>query len=982
MRALSLTILAAVFLVGCPTEPIQPKDDTGPVDTRLDADQDGWFDDEDCDDGDPDVNPAADEVCNEIDDDCDGDVDEGVQDTWYRDADGDGYGDPDTTTQACASPDGYNPFGSDCDDGDPEVYPSAVEVCNGIDDNCDDIVDEGLLTTWYLDGDGDGYGDTDLSVSACTAPSGYVEHDGDCDDGDSDYHPGAAETDCADPNDYNCDGHVGYADSDGDGWASCEECDDGDASIHPGADEYCDGDDNDCDGVIDEDSAVDASTWYFDADGDGYGNGRAPSVACSQPAGYVANADDCSDVDATIYPGADEYCNGEDDDCDLYIDEDGAVDAPTFYIDADADGYGTEDTVVTDQCHSPSGYAEDSGDCDDTDFDTNPGALEYCDGEDDNCDGVVDEATAVDVLNWYIDTDGDNYGNGATVSRACNEPSGYTADSGDCNDTDSTINPDADEYCDGTDNDCDGVTDESSAVDADTWYADVDGDGYGDPARSVNACSQPLNYESDSSDCDDGSAGINPGADEVCNDGIDNNCSGGFDPCTMDLMDSDTIFLGAAANDQGARAVTTVSDWNADGVDDLLISARSGAGTAGINYLYYGSSDIDTWGVLVMDTAAAGGADVTFTGATAGDYAAVSNAASMDLSGDGAVDIAIGSASPDAEAGRMWMVFGDYSSPPSGDLSLADADATWSGEDGYDRAAGPDAIAYLGDMDGDGFNDMVVGANSADDNGSSSGTAYLIYGPVSAGDHQLSDLDDFIYGDVANDRIGKFVAAVGDTTGDGTPDLAAGTLYANSYAGTVYLFETAPTGSMAAADADVILDGEDLSDYAGGCVAGIGDHDGDGYDDYLIGATRDDTGAADAGAAYLVLGGSSSGDLGSVAAAKIYGVTSSGGVGSAVAGIEDYDGLGTPAIMVSATNELGFAGSVYLLIGAQSGNVSVASADGWFTGTSATDAAGSVVQFTGDIDGSGLPFILTASYVADQGGTDAGAAYLIAGLGE
>ena len=961
-RFLFLTLVAGSLAVGCIT----------------DADGDGFDrgvgDGADCDDNNADIYPGADEVCDGVDNNCAYGIDEPTAIDaleWFSDGDGDGYGLDASLEYACTQPNGYVDEGGDCDDEDPALNPD---------------------TFWYADADGDTYGDDDVAVQQCVAPDGFVADDNDCDDTASDVNP--AEEEQCDDIDHDCDGHDGMFDEDGDGVAACEgDCDDDvnddpvegpfAADIYPGADEYCDGADNDCDAVIDEDDAVDAPTWYLDYDGDAYGGQSYFLVQCDGPGtGWVDNDDDCNDLSATTYPGADEYCNGEDDDCDLYIDEDGAVDAPTFYIDADADGYGTEDTVVTDQCHSPSGYAEDSGDCDDTDFDTNPGALEYCDGEDDNCDGVVDEATAVDVLNWYIDTDGDNYGNGATVSRACNEPSGYTADSGDCNDTDSTINPDADEYCDGTDNDCDGVTDESSAVDADTWYADVDGDGYGDPARSVNACSQPLNYESDSSDCDDGSAGINPGADEVCNDGIDNNCSGGFDPCTMDLMDSDTIFLGAAANDQGARAVTTVSDWNADGVDDLLISARSGAGTAGINYLYYGSSDIDTWGVLVMDTAAAGGADVTFTGATAGDYAAVSNAASMDLSGDGAVDIAIGSASPDAEAGRMWMVFGDYSSPPSGDLSLADADATWSGEDGYDRAAGPDAIAYLGDMDGDGFNDMVVGANSADDNGSSSGTAYLIYGPVSAGDHQLSDLDDFIYGDVANDRIGKFVAAVGDTTGDGTPDLAAGTLYANSYAGTVYLFETAPTGSMAAADADVILDGEDLSDYAGGCVAGIGDHDGDGYDDYLIGATRDDTGAADAGAAYLVLGGSSSGDLGSVAAAKIYGVTSSGGVGSAVAGIEDYDGLGTPAIMVSATNELGFAGSVYLLIGAQSGNVSVASADGWFTGTSATDAAGSVVQFTGDIDGSGLPFILTASYVADQGGTDAGAAYLIAGLGE
>jgi hypothetical protein len=391
MRSLGLPLLPAlVLLLGCPSEPVEPKDDTGPVDTRTDADHDGWFDDEDCDDADPEVNPGAEEVCNEVDDDCDELIDEGVRDTWYRDADEDGNGDPDNTTEACEAPDGYNPFGSDCDDGDPEVYPAAVETCNGVDDNCDGQTDEGLLEEFYFDGDGDGYGDPDLSVSACEAPAGYVEYGGDCDDGDTAYHPGAAETDCADPNDYNCDGHVGYADNDGDGWASCEECDDGDATINPGADEYCDGVDNDCDGLIDEDQAVDADTWYFDADGDGYGNSRASTAACSQPAGYVANASDCNDVDAAIHPGADEHCNGDDDDCDGTIDEDDAVDAPTWYLDDDGDGYGDDGSTDV-ACVAPRDHVATGGDCDDTDASISPGQAELCDLVDQDCDGTVDD---------------------------------------------------------------------------------------------------------------------------------------------------------------------------------------------------------------------------------------------------------------------------------------------------------------------------------------------------------------------------------------------------------------------------------------------------------------------------------------------------------------------------------------------------------------------------------------------------------------
>ncbi len=390
IRLRLLFVSSLLFGLGCPTESLDPKDDTGPGEQRVDADADGWFEDEDCDDLDPDVNPGEEEVCNEIDDDCDELVDEGVADTWYRDADQDGYGDPDATTEACDSPDGYTPFGTDCDDSDAEVYPSAPEECNDIDDNCDGDVDEGLLTDWYGDGDGDGYGDSDDVVSACTAPDGYVEYGGDCDDGDTTYHPGAAETDCSEPNDYDCDGHVGYEDSDGDGWAACEECDDGEADINPDADEYCDGFDNDCDSLIDEDAALDASRWYLDADGDGYGSPRAATTACYQPSGYVSDGSDCDDVNADIYPGADEYCNDEDDDCDGTIDEDGALDAPTWYQDGDGDGYG-DDSVTDVGCDASSGYVAVGGDCDDGDAGVSPGEAEVCDLVDQDCDGAVND---------------------------------------------------------------------------------------------------------------------------------------------------------------------------------------------------------------------------------------------------------------------------------------------------------------------------------------------------------------------------------------------------------------------------------------------------------------------------------------------------------------------------------------------------------------------------------------------------------------
>ena len=129
------------------------------------------------------------------------------------------------------------PADEDCDDNNAEVFPGAAESCDGLDNNCDGSVDEGVLSTFYVDGDGDGYGDTAQPVEACEAPEGASALGDDCDDEDAAFNPGASETDCDDPNDYNCDGSTGFADNDSDGFAACQECDDGDAAVNPDATE-------------------------------------------------------------------------------------------------------------------------------------------------------------------------------------------------------------------------------------------------------------------------------------------------------------------------------------------------------------------------------------------------------------------------------------------------------------------------------------------------------------------------------------------------------------------------------------------------------------------------------------------------------------------------------------------------------------------------------------------------------------------------
>ncbi|MFH1469933.1 MAG: putative metal-binding motif-containing protein [Pseudomonadota bacterium] len=550
----TLLVLALLSLAACRTEP-EKTDDTGL--TPTDVDGDGYDSLTDCDDADAGVHPDATEACNGIDDDCDGEVDEGAQAPWYADADADGYGDLGNTIAACEAPSGYVADATDCDDTDAAIFPGAAEVCDGIDQDCDGEVDEGVTSTWYSDADGDGWGDTATAAHACEPASGQVAIDGDCDDGDPAFHPGATEDDCTDPNDYNCDGSVGYADTDVDGWAACTDCDDGDAAINPDATELCNGLDDDCDGSVDEDDAADAPTWHADADADGYGDAATTAAACSQPTGYVADATDCDDTSAAINPAATELCNGLDDDCDALTDDDDpdVADQPSWYADADADGYGDAATAAA-ACTQPSGYVPDATDCDDATAAINPAATELCNGVDDDCDGTVDEDAASDAPTWYADTDGDSYGDAASTTAACSQPSGYVSDATDCDDTAGVINPAATELCDGLDNDCDGIVDEPSAADAPTWYLDVDSDGYGDASATTAACTQPTGYVSDATDCDDGDPAVNPGAAESCN-GTDDDCDGVMDE--DDAVDTLTWYADGDADTFGDAASTTAA---------------------------------------------------------------------------------------------------------------------------------------------------------------------------------------------------------------------------------------------------------------------------------------------------------------------------------------------------------------------------------------------------------------------------------------
>ena len=498
----------------------------------------GWVSNtDDCDDADAAAWTGAVELCDYRDNDCDGQADEGAAfSLWYADGDSDGFGSPTTTIEDCESlpPAGYVQTGTDCDDSDASSSPVATERCDGRDQDCDGAVDNNPTDgqSWYLDVDGDGFGDPAQVESACSLPIGHVALDSDCDDRD--------------------------------------------ATIYPGASERCDGLDQDCDGSTDE-QAVDGSPWYADFDGDGWGDPYSSTVSCTAPSGYAADPLDCDDTSADVSPEGTESCDGRDEDCDGSIDEQVAA-APLWYLDADGDGWGGS-RISLRACSLPSGYAATSSDCDDGDPGISPGAAEICNGRDDDCDGSTDPGSAVDATVWYVDGDGDGYGDPATAQSSCRAPTGMIAVGEDCADADASISPAALESCDGLDNNCDGLVDQG--VDGSGfWYLDADGDGYGSAADFLEICDQPVGYVGNSEDCDDAASERSPGQVELPYDGVDQDCDG----ADLDDVDADGVAYPLDCADEipeihpGAAEVSDGLDNNCDGlVDEGTASADDDA---------------------------------------------------------------------------------------------------------------------------------------------------------------------------------------------------------------------------------------------------------------------------------------------------------------------------------------------------------------------------------------------------------------------
>ena len=291
------------------------------------------------------------------------------------------------------------------------------------------------------------------------------------------------------------------------------------------------------------------------------------------------------------------------------------------------------------------------------------------------------------------------------------------------------------------------------------------------------------------------------------------------------------------------------------------------------------------------------------------------------------------------------------------------------------------SVSSAGDVDDDGFDDVLVGAP---DGGFDVGSAYLVLGPVS-GTLDLANADARLVGEAVGDWAGESVSSAGDVDGDGFDDLLVGADRNDEGgvdAGAAYLVLGPVAGRLDLANTDAKLLGEAGSDNAGDSVSSAGDVDGDGFDDLLVGAPGNDEGGNGAGAAYLVLGPVAGTLSLANTDAKLLGEEEFDAAGVSVSSAGDVDGDGRPDLLLGAiSNDEGGnqAGAAYLVHGPVSGTLDLANADAKLVGEEVLDNAGVSVSSAGDVDGDGRADLLVGAKSNDAGGSIAGAAYLVHG---
>lgn len=659
-----------------------------------------------------------------------------------------------------------------------------------------------------------------------------------------------------------------------------------------------------CTGILGGDTATDTGgggggaevcKWFRDQDGDGFGDPEKDEKTCEKPAGYVADDTDCDDEDTKVHPGAKEVCDDvdADEDCNGKADEaDEDLELTVWYADTDGDGFGDADETQR-SCDQPSDYVENADDCDDTDRKTNPDGQEVCDGEggDEDCDGKVDsEDSSMDDSNlptWYRDSDNDGFGDpDATTKEQCDEPSGYAINDEDCDDSDKNVNPDETEVCgNGTDDNCNGSSDGCGLTGEYELGTEAD-------VRITGPTSGSLGYSvCGGGDIDgDGMDDIVAGAPSYSSDGVAYAFYGGASGALTESA-ADVRFTGEANGDQFGVACA-FGDWDNDGKTDVALSDFDYQYTS--SYTHGGR--VYMFQTPISSAESAGSADVIYTNNyNASDYLG-NSLSSGDWNGDGKDDLMVG-----AVENYVFIDYGTVSTSSGKDIfgiNEFEGAITYSG-----------VVASGGDTDGDGSDDLVVTDSS------SKGAAYLFVGEFGGAVSLSAYTEATITGSGNSDALGVSAALDGDLNGDGYDDLLVSASYVSNGTGAVYGCFGPLSGTSAGTACDLRLSGPSSLAYFGWDVAYVGDENGDGDTDILVGSTGMDGTGTDSGRAYLFRGPLSGAKAASTADATFLGSGNYASTGASVDGAGDFNGDGNDDLLIGAYSGSSSKGQVFIMFG-------------------------------------------------------------------
>ncbi|MDP2317413.1 MAG: MopE-related protein [Pseudomonadota bacterium] len=564
---------------------------------------------------------------------------------------------------------------------------------------------------------------------------------------------------------------------------------------------------------------------------------------------------------------------------------------------------------------------------------------------------------------WYADLDGDGYGRATAARAACEAPDAYVDNADDCDDAHGAVFPGATERCNGLDDDCDGLGDDTDPdLSRAEWYQDADADGYGETTLTATTCAAPIGFVATPGDCADDDPVVYPGADDACGGG-DDDCDGADDACTrageVSLDSADATLVGEAAGD-GAGTVLALGDVDGDGIADVAVGAPRAEDDAGAAWVVRGP---------LLGERRLHDADLRIAG-TRPD-APIGRVALGDLDGDTLADLVV--ATP--LASTVWVFPGNA----TGAVALDTAPATRTGLVG-DRAGADLAIGP--DLDGDGLGDLVVGAPAAvGADGVAAGGVAIVAGPV-AREAPLADAAAWLVGESAGADAGWAVASPGDLDGDGMADLLVGAPgarapgdTAEAEVGAAYVVYGPLLGILALADADARFYGAAAGDAVGTTVAGVGDIDGDGVADVMVGGPGVDDAGAEAGAAWLVRG-PARGDLGPADAhCTLLGDAEGQAAGTTLVPLGDLDADGRADVGLGGDG----AERAWLLLGPFAGTIALTYAEVTLVGATPLDDAGAALAGGADADGDGGLDVLVGAPGADVGGSGAGGVALLRG---